>query len=416
MGFILAHSDRPQSTIMLSYGKKLSRPFRYSTGQSVDTEYWDSETQRMKLRNVPDKVKTRHKSINSILDSFDRYLEQTVDKAKRLQITLSVEFLANEFDAEFHARPHVRPLPTIDFYSMIEKFIEQCRSGKRTSRSGKIISSGRIQQYVSFMEQLRIFRPELRIGDINIDFYREWIAYLNASGRALNTIGKDVKIFKAILRDTYRQDLHQNRIFEHEAFRSYDETIENVYLSDKELDKLWKLDGLKLYLMRTRDVFLVGCYTGLRISDLGVLDHHHIVEGGKMLKIIPEKTDDPVFIPVHPRVKAIIDKYGGFPKSYADQKMNEYIKELCREAGFTEQAVYKRTEGGVVNRYVEPKWQRITNHTARRSFATNLYLAGFDTLSIMKITGHKTESSFMRYICVSQRQMAEKMLAHPYFR
>lgn len=415
MGFFLAHADRPSSIIMLSYSKKLPRPFRYSTGQTVVPQYWDNDTQRVKIRNVPEGLKTRHKTINTILDQFDRFLEQSLDKAKRLEIALSVEFLGNEFDAEFHARPKVRTLPAVDFYSMVDTFIAQCRSGKRTSRDGKRISDGRIQQYEAFRDQLRLFRPDLRIGDITIDLYRDWIAHLNASGRALNTIGKDVKIFKAILRDTHRQGLHQNRIFEHEGFRAYDEDVENVYLSDTELDTLWSINDLSGQLMRTRDVFLVGCYTGLRISDLGILDNHHIVENGRMLKIIPEKTDDPVFIPIHPRVQAIIERYGGFPKAYADQKMNEYIKELCQLAGFTEQAVYKRTQGGVVNRYVQQKWQRITNHTARRTFATNLYLAGFDTLSIMKITGHKTEANFMRYICVSQRQMAERMLAHPYF-
>lgn len=427
MGFILSNTKAETSAILLSYGKKLPRPFRYSTGQSIQVRHWDVDTQRARLRGVPEELKTRHRHINSTLDKFDKFLTQVIDEASRLELHVSVEYLQNEFDREFSARPKTRQAPSTDFYAVVEAFIQQCEQGRRTSRSGKKISAARIGQYRAFRDLMKSYRPELRISDITIEFCRGWVAWLNSSAagkkgkdgrtahRALNTIGKDIKIFKAILRDTHKQGLHGNRIFEHDDFRSYEEAVENVYLSDAELDVLWGLDGLSPTLEAVRDVFLIGCYTGLRISDLGVLERHHIIENGRILKIIPEKTDEPVFIPVHHRVAAIIQKHGGFPRALADQKMNDYIKELCRLAGFTETAVYRRTEGGVVKRYTQQKWERITNHTARRSFATNLYLAGFDTISIMKITGHKTEKSFMRYICVTQRQIANRMLDHPYF-
>jgi len=42
-------------------------------------------------------------------------------------------------------------------------------------------------------------------------------------------------------------------------------------------------------------------------------------------------------------------------------------------------------------------------------------MAGIPTLSIMKITGHKTERSFMRYIRISQEENARLIAAHPYF-
>jgi len=45
-----------------------------------------------------------------------------------------------------------------------------------------------------------------------------------------------------------------------------------------------------------------------------------------------------------------------------------------------------------------------------------MYLAGIPALSIMKITGHKTEKAFMRYIQMSQEDNANKLIDHPFFK
>lgn len=53
--------------------------------------------------------------------------------------------------------------------------------------------------------------------------------------------------------------------------------------------------------------------------------------------------------------------------------------------------------------------------TAHRSGATNMYLAGIPTIAIMKITGHKTETEFMKYIKITEEQTAMELMNHPYF-
>lgn len=56
------------------------------------------------------------------------------------------------------------------------------------------------------------------------------------------------------------------------------------------------------------------------------------------------------------------------------------------------------------------------NDTARRSFATNAYKAGVPTIAIMKITGHRLESTFLKYIRVSAKENAEILSNHPFFK
>ena len=94
------------------------------------------------------------------------------------------------------------------------------------------------------------------------------------------------------------------------------------------------------------------------------------------------------------------------------QKLNDYIKEVAQLAHLDDEVVTTHTQqdkgefapGRVETR--RPKWQAITAHTARRSFATNMYKRGFPTLAIMAITGHKTEKSFLTYIKVSETENA----------
>ena len=73
------------------------------------------------------------------------------------------------------------------------------------------------------------------------------------------------------------------------------------------------------------------------------------------------------------------------------------------------------TKGGKVEKKSLPKFKLISTHTARRSFATNIFIAGVPSISIMKITGHKSERSFLQYIRISQEENADNLIKHPFF-
>lgn len=98
------------------------------------------------------------------------------------------------------------------------------------------------------------------------------------------------------------------------------------------------------------------------------------------------------------------------PSPMSNQKFNEYIKEVARKVGLTESVRMKRTEVGKEQTIEKAKYEFISSHTARRSFATNMYKRGFPTLIIMNITGHTTEKSFLKYIKVGKAENAELML------
>uniref|UniRef100_UPI0025FE39B2 tyrosine-type recombinase/integrase n=1 Tax=uncultured Mucilaginibacter sp. TaxID=797541 RepID=UPI0025FE39B2 len=122
-------------------------------------------------------------------------------------------------------------------------------------------------------------------------------------------------------------------------------------------------------------------------------------------------------VPIHKYVREIMKKYKGLtenslPPTISNQKMNEYLKDVAKKAEFNELISLQYTKAGKEVITNVPKHDLISSHTARRSFATNMYLDNFPTISIMAITGHTTESSFMKYIRVTPKEHAEKLKQH----
>lgn len=128
-----------------------------------------------------------------------------------------------------------------------------------------------------------------------------------------------------------------------------------------------------------------------------------------------QKTDATVTLPVTAQMERIWSKYPeGLPR-LSNQKTNQHIKEIARLAGITQLVdITEYRSKGAITTTME-KWKMATTHTARRSFATNAFLAEIPIYVIMKFTGHKTESEFLRYIRASGQEIAAKFATHPFF-
>lgn len=250
-----------------------------------------------------------------------------------------------------------------------------------------------------------------------LDYYHAFKLWLTGRRLTLNYVGTLLKDLKVMLKQAHYDGLHNNLIFQHRDFKKLVEEVDNVYLTDEELTLLYNLDlSANARLDRIRDLFLIGCYTGLRFSDFSELRPENITHNGRILTRKTLKTSERVSIPLNPKILAILKKYEGIPpRTITNQKMNDYLKELCRLGGLTDAVEVSRTKGGKKEtRYIE-KCDMVTTHTARRSFATNAYLAKVPTVSIMKITGHRSEAVFLRYIKISSEQNALLMLEHAHF-
>lgn len=305
----------------------------------------------------------------------------------------------------------------------IVRYAREMEDGTRLNIHKLRYGHSTIKNYKGFLIQYNEFckakRKRYDFGDIDLKFYDDFVAYFTAKDYSINTIGRHVKELKIIMRAAREEGLHDNGAIESRKFRVLTADVENIYLSESEIRAIADLDlsGDRNKDI-ARDIFLVGCYTAQRYSDYSTINEGNIrtlENGQRVIDLKQQKTGNHVVIPVRPELQVILDKYENrLPKSY-EQKVNKYIKEVAREAGITDKIEVSYVENGEKRTHLVDKCDLVKTHTARRSGATNMYLAGIPTIAIMKITGHKTEKEFMKYIKITEEQTAMELMNHPYF-
>ncbi len=158
----------------------------------------------------------------------------------------------------------------------------------------------------------------------------------------------------------------------------------------------------------------MGAYTGLRFEDWDRVSSDKVVNG--VLKVRSSKTGEVSTIPIHPLVSAILDKYKGeLPHKPSNQKMNEYIKVVAMRANINDHVETRITKGGIREINTSEKHELVTTHTVRRSLATNLVLRGVSPYVVMKVTGHKSLSSFERYVRLQELEAMIELKSLSFF-
>lgn len=95
-------------------------------------------------------------------------------------------------------------------------------------------------------------------------------------------------------------------------------------------------------------------------------------------------------------------------KAVSDPTFNATIRSICRNCGITERI--KLYQAGEFS--TGAKWEYVSSHTARRSFATNLYLRGADLYSISVLMGHSSTTMTENYIVCGLRKMPGNVLKY----
>lgn len=371
---------------------------KYSTGESVKPLGWNKIKRRV-VSSV-----SGSKEINENLDK----LEEDVKRIYRKAIS-NEEFVTPEMLRERLLFIKTGKSSKYTLFSFIEGYIESVKNVKAKA------TITIYKNTLNHLKEYKIFsRRNVDFNTINLDFYNDFTDYLLTEKKfATNTIAKNIKILKAFLSEATERGINTKIDFKSKKFRVITEDSESIYLNEEELMRLYKFDFSKNECFeKVRDLFIVGCWTGLRFSDFSQIKKENINDG--FINIVTQKTDQPVSIPFYQIVTEIMKKYAdkypnSLPPAISNQKMNEYLKDIGKDAGFDEDVVFTKTKGNVKVKTTFKKWQLITTHTARRSFATNLYLAGFPTISIMQITTHKTEKAFLKYIKVKPKENAIKL-------
>lgn len=375
-------------------GKRL----KYSTRESIKPSQWDINNQKAKS----------NQNLNDYLKYLSNFIESEERKLRTLGEKVTPNILRDLLDLELKLKKTIKH----DLFSYISEYIKQMELIKK---------GGTIKGYRNTQTHLIDFKKHRKrnfdFEDINMEFYNEFTNFLTEKKEfSVNTVGKQIKNLKVFLNEATEAGYNKSLEYKSRKFKVVSEEADSIYLNEDELKEMFLFDLEKIpKYERIRDLFIVACYTGLRFSDFSTLNSANITK--EKIKVKTQKMNKYVEIPLHRYVKAVLRGYrkeyeNSLPPAISNQKMNEYLKEIGKMVGINQQIEISYYKGIKRIKEYYPKYELITTHTARRSFATNLYLSGLSTLYIMAITGHTTEKAFLKYIKVTPEQHAQKLKEH----
>ena len=323
----------------------------------------------------------------------------------------------------------------------IDLYIKEIFSGARQTDKGSNFAYGTAKSLRESMTVWKTFQKETHktydFDDIDMPLYFKYTEWMKARNYAINTVGKHIKNLKSILRCAESEGYNQNQKFKDKRFKGTRVEVDSIYLTKEDLEKFCAVDLSKMPVgyQQARDIFLVGCWTAQRVSDYNNISRDAIQSYTKRtivdvpdpenpgqtkpeiqvrevmyINIRQHKTGAKVAVPCSSELKNILERYNYQMPHLADQVINRYIKEIGKMAGLTEMVEMVETKGGTKTTVKYEKYKLIHSHTARRTGATLMYLAGMDVYDIMKITGHSSPNMLKKYIKADQLEVVDKII------
>ncbi|MDX5478334.1 MAG: site-specific integrase [Cyclobacteriaceae bacterium] len=345
------------------------------------------------------------KYINQKLNSIESRIDRAAKKFELDGIPYGVQSLGEAF-----MKDQLPQTIKEESSKYVLEFIQKCINENKSKRA-----IGTLDVYSTLKKKLENYlkktRTQISFEKINSEFFESFENHLIEEGKINNiTIAKQLSTLKAFLNYASKKGIKVNdnwRLFKINRQKE----LEVIALTDREFKTLLELDLSKnKKLERVRDVFCFSCATGLRYSDMKQLRRNHV--NGMEIKITVQKTKKTLIIPLNNYAYQILEKYKEMDRPLpviSNQKMNDYLKDLGKEAEFFDPIEIVRYRGAkkVVNVY--PKYDLLSVHVGRKTFATLSLEKGIPAETVMEITGHKSYSSFQRYVKVTEERKRNEM-------
>jgi integrase len=406
--YFIIKGKSKNSSIYLRFWDSKRFDQKAKTGISVLPEDWSDKKQRLKLKTIT----TQKDFLNNELNRLEQFITDQYNLDFNNREYISSHWLKEKINAYF-GRVTTDENYKIYFIEWVDKFID---SAPARLYKGQPLTERTLKNYKVVLNKLKAFEKyknrKYRFEQIDLNFYQDFLFYCrNIEHLNNNSIGTLIDRIKTFCRNIELEGYAINPMFKHRDFTSPTNETKDIYLKDSEIDAIFTHDfSHSESLSNARDLFIIGLRTGLRVSDFLRIGKANIL--GNVIHITTTKTRQSLTIPIHPQFQSILSKRNGeFPYKIADQKFNVHIKEICKKVGIDETTPGAKIDTDSKRKKIGnyPKYELVSSHICRRSFATNLFLAGFDNHIIMKATGHKTETQFLKYIKATNDEHLKKI-------
>ena len=396
--FRIKSKEDKQVSIYVSFRPASSPPVFSRTGLSIHPDKWSASKKRAKT-NSPHAV-----NLNTVLSDLESFLSEQLNFDQHTGVEINNSWLKKTIE-RFNNK-----VPATDLSYLLNLLDDMINSlGHKKANDGSIgLKANTIKGYYTFRNNLieyeKLIDQKIKInefGKSELDGFVKWL--LVDMKYANNEAGRKIKRLKGLLKFGSSKGLTLGLSLDALGSEySYKTTKYINVINEQEFFKIAKLSGLPPYLENIKRWILIGLSIGQRISDLQKIRKENIrfdEKGNALIDIIQVKGNTSVTVPVKNQIVVSVLKHK-FPYRISDQNFNKYLKEVCKRAGLTDVITgYKFNSSTKRKELVEaPKHQLLASHDMRRSFATYHYDSGISVNLIMKITGHKRESTFFEYI------------------
>lgn len=377
--------------------------FGSKTKLEVEKTYWNKQHKK-KSKDIT--ITNKQTEINIELNKIENHILGAFNSADPDKV--NKEWISAQVDLYYNPTQKEKTIP-IDLINYIDFYIDYRKDEvKKTSLKKFNVIKHKLQKLEKFRKK------QILILDINNDFKNEFVSYCKNELYSQNTIQRELAIIKTFC--IHARFLGLETHYQLDSLRLDKAKVEKIYLTFDELSRIEEInsDELTVSLDNAKDWLIISCYSGQRISDFMRFTENQIrIEEGKhFLEFTQMKTSKLTTIPIHPKILEILKKRNGkFPYRISDQKYNDYVKEVCKLAGIDEivkgSKMLETEKGNRKQEGLYKKYELVTSHIGRRSFATNFY-GKIPTTYLINITNHSSEAMFLNYIGKSNKDLAKE--------
>lgn len=385
-----------------------------NTGFTINPKEWSNST------NKPKQNTAENKQLFNDLKKLETYLFDSLNNDLANSVMIDKFWLENRINDCFK---RVEKIDNGLLVNHIQYIIDNANTRKIKGRNKLGLSENRIKGYKTFKKIIEnyqeVIKKQIHLLDVNKPFVEKFTNWLiNTKQYSTNYAGKQIDNLKTVCLDAEKLEIPiNNQIKFIESFSENAEDRLIVTLSIDEIEKIRTTELENKAHINARKWLLLGCQIGQRSNDLLAItkEDFRYTSKGIYLDLVQKKTSKPVTI-------GIIENYlieiieNDFPYKISSQKLNEYIKEVCKIAKIDEVIEGKKIDKDTKRKKLDyyPKHELITSHCFRRSFATNYYKR-IPTPILMNITGHTKESIFLNYINKSEDKDANADLFREFY-
>lgn len=365
--------------------------------------YWNKQHNLKRPKDID--VINLQNEVNQELNKIENHILKAFNNADPLAI--SKDWLQLQINLYYNPPQKEKNIP-INLVDYIDFYIDY---RKHELKPTSVTKYNVIKHKMERLQEKR--KKPILIKEINESFKREFVEYYKQEKYSINTTQRELGFIKTFCK--HARSLEVETHPQLDQLRLSKEKVEKIYLTFDELEQIEKTKDLPDHLENARDWLIISCFLGQRISDfMRFTDKMLRVEQGKtLIEFTQKKTGKLMTVPLHEKVLKILDKRDGkFPRAISDQRYNDYIKEVCKAAKLKTKIKGSKQsetapESGIFRKETKmfQKWELVTSHIGRRSFATNFY-GKIPTTYLIYITGHSTEAMFLNYIGKSNKDLA----------